>query len=189
MLYLSKYSIANIYLNIPITTENSRDCGQRLKNRPTRLRCNSNLTKGIVFAMASFSSFLNPGNQPSIPASNPIVNPSLLSPASQQTGATPTDQTQQQPNVLPPPSLSSIQGISSFTSVSSGSSAATVRLREIAQQSQKLNETIRAGSAELPKLELSLGMIREKARDMSRRAGGAGRENMQQAYPSPNSLA
>jgi hypothetical protein len=57
-----------------------------------------------------------------------------------------------------------------------------MRLREIAQQSQKLNDTIRAGSADLPKLELSLGMIREKARDMSRRAGGAGRENMQQAY-------
>jgi hypothetical protein len=56
-----------------------------------------------------------------------------------------------------------------------------MRLREIAQQSQKLNDTIRAGSAELPKLELSLGMIREKARDMSRRAGGADRENMQQA--------
>jgi hypothetical protein len=29
---------------------------------------------------------------------------------------------------------------------------------------------------------LSVGMIREKARDMSRRAGGASRENMQQAY-------
>jgi len=70
----------------------------------------------------------------------------------------------------------------SYTSAASGSSAAALRLREIAQQSQKLNETIRAGSAELPKLELSLGMIREKARDMSRRAGGAGRENMQQAY-------
>jgi hypothetical protein len=59
-----------------------------------------------------------------------------------------------------------------------------MRLREIAQKSQKLNDTIQAGSPALPKLELSLGMIREKARDMSRRAGGAGRENMQQAYAS-----
>jgi hypothetical protein len=66
--------------------------------------------------------------------------------------------------------------------IGSGSNAATMRLREIAQKSQKLNDTIQAGSPALPKLELSLGMIREKARDMSRRAGGAGRENMQQAY-------
>lgn len=83
------------------------------------------------------------------------------------------------------PSISSLPTTASYTTAASGSSAATLRLREIAQQSQKLNETIRAGSAELPKLELSLGMIREKARDMSRRAGGAGRENMQQAYLPP----
>jgi hypothetical protein len=78
--------------------------------------------------------------------------------------------------------MSSFPGTTGAASTTSSSSAATMRLREIAQQSQKLNETIRAGSTELPKLELSLGMIRDKAKDMSRRAGGAGRENMQQAY-------
>lgn len=70
----------------------------------------------------------------------------------------------------------------SSSTTPSGGSSALLRLREIAQKSQKLNETIRAGSAELPKLDLSLGIIREKAREMSRRAGGVGRENMQQAY-------
>ena len=81
--------------------------------------------------------------------------------------------------------MSSLQVTTGTGSIASGSSAASLRLREIAQQSQKLNETIRAGSTELPKLELSLGMIRDKAKDMSRRAGGAGRENMQQAYLFP----
>lgn len=90
-----------------------------------------------------------------------------------------------QPQAGPPSAFAGLSipslPVHTSSSATSRSSAATVRLREIAQQSQKLNDTIRAGSAELPKLELSLGMIREKARDMSRRAGGAGRENMQQA--------
>jgi hypothetical protein len=148
--------------------------------------------------MSAFStSFLRPGNTPSTPAtSNPQPTlPSLtLTPAtpSGQQSTTPSSQSQQPapqqaissttPFMPPPPAATT--GMFSYTSPSSGSSGATLRLREIAQQSQKLNETIRAGSAELPKLDLSLGMIREKARDMSRRAGGVGRENMQQAYPS-----
>jgi hypothetical protein len=130
--------------------------------------------------MSSFGSFLNPGTTPYTPASNPLsTQPSTSStPASQ-----PPAQAGQQPsNGFPTGTVPSIPTTTSFASTSSGSSAATIRLREIAQQSQKLNETIRAGSTELPKLGLSLGMIREKARDMSRRAGGAGRENMQQAY-------
>jgi hypothetical protein len=130
--------------------------------------------------MSSFTSFLNPGTTPSTPASNPLATQSSTSstPASQ-----PPTQTGQQPlNGFQTGTVPSIPTTMSFASTSSGSSASTLRLREIAQQSQKLNETIRAGSTELPKLELSLGMIREKARDMSRRAGGAGRENMQQAY-------
>jgi hypothetical protein len=121
--------------------------------------------------MSGFSSFLKPGNTPGAP-STPFNASVSTTPATQPPSA------QSQPPVIPGPSFS----ISSTSSAPSGASAATMKLREIAQQSQKLNETIRAGSAELPKLELSLGMIREKARDMSRRAGGAGRDNMQQAY-------
>src|SRR5579859_89353 len=124
--------------------------------------------------MSAFSSFLNPGNTPSTPAANPLTSTSTTTPATQPSTST-----------AQPISSNNAFTTSAFPSSSSaatGASAATLRLRDIAQQSQKLNETIRAGSAELPKLELSLGMIREKARDMSRRAGGAGRENMQQAY-------
>jgi len=141
--------------------------------------------------MSGFSPFLKPGgNTPSTPATNPFLAPSSTTPsttpATQPPIAAQTQQPlQQQPNVFATSSITSLPTTTSYTSATSGSSAATLRLREIAQQSQKLNETIRAGSAELPKLELSLGMIREKARDMSRRAGGAGRENMQQAYPPP----
>jgi hypothetical protein len=138
--------------------------------------------------MSGFSAFLKPGTTPSTPASAPFTTPSSTpstTPAVPPpiTSSTTTQPTQQQrPNAFATPSITSLPASTSYTSAASGSSAATLRLREIAQQSQKLNETIRAGSAELPKLELSLGMIREKARDMSRRAGGAGRENMQQAY-------
>jgi hypothetical protein len=127
--------------------------------------------------MSSFGAFLNKGSTPSTPASHGLA-PSASTPASQ---APATPQPSSQPS-------SAFAGLSipslppnAASTAAPGSSAATLRLREIAQQSQKLNDTIRAGSAELPKLELSLGMIREKARDMSRRAGGAGRENMQQA--------
>jgi hypothetical protein len=69
-----------------------------------------------------------------------------------------------------------------FAPPTPAASTGAMRFRELAQQSHKLNESIRAGSADLPKLELSLGMILDKARDMSRRAGGANRENIQQAY-------
>jgi hypothetical protein len=124
---------------------------------------------------SSFGAFLNKGSTPSTSASDGLT-------PSSSTSAPATTQ----------PSSSAFAGLSipslppnAASTAAPGSSAATLRLREIAQQSQKLNDTIRAGSAELPKLELSLGMIREKARDMSRRAGGAGRENMQQAYLSP----
>ncbi len=129
--------------------------------------------------MSSFPSFLKPGNTPSTPASDPLAT----QPSTSSTPATePSTLAGQQPsNAFPTGTVPSVSTTASFGSTSSGSSAAALRLREIAQQSQKLNETIRAGSTELPKLELSLGMIREKARDMSRRAGGAGRENMQQA--------
>src|SRR5579859_4273720 len=129
--------------------------------------------------MSSFSSFLNQGGTPSTPATNPLA--SITNTPSTQPVTT------AQPSTQPPPAFTA-SAMSSFPttmapgSTSSGSSAATIRLREIAQQSQKLNETIRAGSNDLPKLELSLGMIRDKAKDMSRRAGGADRENMQQAY-------
>ena len=129
--------------------------------------------------MSSFPSFLKPGNTPSTPASNPLTT--QLSTSSTPASQPPTLAGQQPSNVLPTGTVASVPTTTSFASTSSGSSAATLRLREIAEQSQKLNETIRAGSTELPKLELSLGMIREKARDMSRRAGGAGRENRQQA--------
>jgi hypothetical protein len=119
--------------------------------------------------MSAFSSFLNKGTAPATPAQTPFSG----------TSTTPAQ---------PPPApaqpaipLSNIPGpITSSTPFHSGTPAA-MRLREIAQQSQKLNDNIRAGSSDLPKLELSLGMIREKARDMSRRAGGANRDNMQQA--------
>lgn len=129
--------------------------------------------------MSSFTPFLNRSNAPSTPASNPIGSQTSVSstPATQ-----PPLQQSQQTNAFTASPVPSVPITASYASASSGSSAATLRLREIAQQSQKLNETIRAGSAELPKLELSLGMIRDKARDMSRRAGGTGRENMQQAY-------
>ena len=129
--------------------------------------------------MSGLSSFLNKTYPPSTPTSTPPAGAS-----STPTTAPPQPSTQ-------PAGPSAFSGMSTPSlptqgtagaSGSSGSSAATLRLREIAQQSQKLNDTIRAGSAGLPKLELSLGMIRDKARDMSRRAGGAGRDNMQQAY-------
>jgi hypothetical protein len=127
--------------------------------------------------MSSFTPFAGRGNAPSTPSFNPLGTQTPLgTPTTQPPTQTPQTNTFTTPALVP-----SIPTTASFTSTSSGSSAATLRLREIAQQSQKLNETIRAGSAELPKLELSLGMIRDKARDMSRRAGGAGRENMQQA--------
>ena len=129
--------------------------------------------------MSSFSSFLNSGGTPSTPATNPL-SPSSSTPSTQPPLTTP--QPTQPPKAFATSAMSSFPITAGAGSTSSGSSAATIRLREIAQQSQKLNETIRAGSTELPKLELSLGMIRDKAKDMSRRAGGAGRENMQQAY-------
>ena len=139
--------------------------------------------------MSGFSAFLKPGNTPSTPASTPLSAPSSTPSTTPATQLPITLQTQQlsqpQSNAFATSSITSLPTTASYTSATSGSSAASIRLREIAQQSQKLNETIRAGSADLPKLELSLGMIREKARDMSRRAGGAGRENMQQAYPGP----
>ena len=131
--------------------------------------------------MSFSSSFLKPGNMPSSPASNPLASSSSTTsnqpPATQQSIQPST----QQSNGFGTSSISSFPIMPSGP-IGSGSNAATMRLREIAQKSQKLNDTIQAGSPALPKLELSLGMIREKARDMSRRAGGAGRENMQQAY-------
>jgi hypothetical protein len=107
-------------------------------------------------------------------AQTPAQN--VSSPATATPGQPPNPST-----TVPPQASNAFSMPSSFTSTGSGS-AAMMRLREVAAQSQKLNETTRAGSTELPKLELSLGMIREKARDLSRRAGGASRENMQQAY-------
>jgi hypothetical protein len=98
----------------------------------------------------------------------------------------PPAQQQQQPNAIATPASAAPAASSTttpaFAAPASGQSAAALKFRELAQQSQKLNESIRAGSADLPKLELSLGMIRDKARDMSRRAGGTNRENIQQAY-------
>jgi hypothetical protein len=80
------------------------------------------------------------------------------------------------------PAAPAASSTSAFAPPAPAASAGAMRFRELAQQSHKLNESIRAGSADLPKLELSLGMILDKARDMSRRAGGANRENIQQAY-------
>ena len=131
--------------------------------------------------MSAFSSFLNksnpsnenPPNSLASTSSIPSIQP--LPPSGQQSNGS-SGAAAPVPSITlnPPPVLS--------TSINpTGASPAAMRLREIAQQSQKLNETIRAGSADLPKLELSLGMIREKAKDLSRRAGGSGRENMQQA--------
>jgi hypothetical protein len=95
-------------------------------------------------------------------------------------------QQQQAQNAFGTPSAPAAPAASStpvFAPPAPAVSTGAMRFRELAQQSHKLNESIRAGSADLPKLELSLGMIRDKARDMSRRAGGANRDNIQQAYP------
>lgn len=137
--------------------------------------------------MSSFSSFLNQSGTPSTPATNPLTS-STTTPSSQPLAT--TQPSTQPPSAFPASAMSAFPTTTAAGSTASRSSAATIRLREIAQQSQKLNETIRAGSNDLPKLELSLGMIRDKAKDMSRRAGGADRENMQQAYfhVSPPSL-
>ena len=129
--------------------------------------------------MSSFSSFLNKGT-PSTPATNPLASSSNTPSTQPLTTAQPSAQP---PSAFPSSAMSAFPSTTASSSSALGGSAATLRLREIAQQSQKLNETIRAGSNDLPKLELSLGMIRDKAKDMSRRAGGADRENMQQAYP------
>jgi len=128
--------------------------------------------------MSSFSSFLNPGGTQSTPAPNPV--PSSTNTPSTQPITTP-QQSIQPLTAFSASAMSGFPGATGSGTTPSGSNAATIRLREIAQQSQKLNETMRAGNTELPKLELSLGMIRDKAKDMSRRAGGTGRENMQQA--------
>ena len=155
------------------------------KETPPKTRSFAEAIKELrTAAMSSFTSFLHPGNAPSTPGLNPLgAQTPLSTPATQPLtqAQQPSQQTSTSTAVPVPVPVPIIPIIGSYTSASSGSSAATLRFREIAQQSQKLNETIRAGSAELPKLELSLGMIRDKAKDMSRRAGGAGRENMQQA--------
>lgn len=131
--------------------------------------------------MNAFGSFLNKDGTPSMSAasSNPLAAPPSASSIS-ATLPTSTAQTQQSnASSIPAPSIPTT---SSSLSTTSEASTATFRLREIAERTQKLNESIRAGSADLPKLELNLGMIRDKARDMSRRTGGVGRENLQQAY-------
>src|SRR5271156_2342710 len=132
--------------------------------------------------MSAFSSFLNQSTNPSNETpQNPLsgssstpANQPSLGPGQQTGGSSNGAATGPSLNIIPPPILNS-------STNPTGASAAAMRLREIGQQSQKLNEKIRAGSADLPKLELSLGMIREKAKELSRRAGGSGGENMQQA--------
>jgi len=125
----------------------------------------------------------------------PFGGISTASPLSLSTSAPPQQPPapqQQLPNAFatPAPSFGSAPAASTssstpaFAPATTAHSAAALRFRELAQQSQKLNESIRAGSPDLPKLELNLGMIRDKARDMSRRAGGGNRETIQQAYTS-----
>lgn len=146
----------------------------------TSLKC---FVKGRVEndIMSAFSSFLNKSSNPSnetpqnpLTSSSAAGNQPSLGQGQQTAGSSNGAAAGPSLNINPPSILAS--------SINpTGGSAASVRLREIAQQSQKLNEKIRAGSADLPKLELSLGMIREKAKELSRRAGGSGRENIQQA--------